>query len=213
MNVSEARHLEIVQEVTSRRALETAKTIAKVDAEFEADKLAALKKEQDITNAIADKRKLDADEAAAQAKKRKDEDYAEMARIDKKGAAMFKAMNKLKEFQNAQSARTDWTLSEIANLDPNDLSRENQWKIGAAQDVQWMRDEARFARLQGNDAYATNLISQSDRLAQSIGGLSASEADPLGALREQAAEQTEILKGLGACTEANALRIIVANSQ
>ncbi len=197
-----------------RRAKEHAALVAKVDAEYQAEKereaLTVAKEKASVEEEAAKKSK-----AAADAKVKKEKDAADHAKewhkwvTDgyKKGTeAAHKLADKAKD-------RTDWTLADVAALDPNMLNRQSRWKIGASQDVEAMRKEARFQRLEGNDLGAKNLLSRSDQLAKSIGGLSAEEADPLGALREQAKEQVKYLQSIGATVEGNALRIIVSNSE
>ena len=132
---------------------------------------------------------------------------------DKMTSLVRKQRDLQKGFAEAESARTEMTLGEIAALDPSQLSRNNRWKIGAAQDVEWMREEAKFARLQGNDQYAKTLISRSDELAQSIGGLAASDADPLKSMKEDAAETAIAIKELNQQAKTEGIRIIPTNGK
>ncbi len=159
----------------------------------------------------ADKRYHDYQKSMAEWKKKQTE---EQAKLDAKAESdRLKALERRQKAEervrnaarNASDANTNWslgrsarsemTLEEISSLNPNDVHRNAQWKIGAAQRVQWMREQAKLARLSGNEKYAEQLIGRSDQLAQSIGGLTSSDADPEKEMRERSAEaMTELAR-------------------
>jgi len=130
---------------------------------------------------------------------------------EKVAEARARSANASKELSDFKRGRTDWTLSELASLDPSAVVRQGRWKIGAAQNVEWMRQEAKLARLAGNDRYAEQMISRSDTLAKSIGGLSSSDQDPTKELRERAAETAEACKSLANAVSGNAININPVN--
>ncbi len=112
----------------------------------------------------------------------------------------------------AKSGRTEWTLSELASANPEDLGNA-AWKVQAAQDVNWMREEAKFARVRGNDKYAEQLLSRSDQLARSIGGLAPGEVNPLLEQQKTLEESRDAVVALSEAATKLGIKIIPINGK
>jgi hypothetical protein len=184
--------------VERRRALAHNAKIAKHQKD-----LAEWQKKQAESQADADKAKL----KAAEAYQKKQQEIAGDLR-----KAMKDYKSNLASLKAAQSGRTEWTLQEIADLSPRDLGRSS-WKINQAQDVLWMREEAKFAKLKGNDAYANQLLSRSDQLASGIGGLAASEIDPLIGVKQELEQSKIAAQALTEAALGAGIKIIPVNGK
>lgn len=126
----------------------------------------------------------------------------------KKAEAAALMQRNFRSLTDAQRGRTDWTLQDIANLEGQQLSRGARWKIGAAQRVLDMREQARFLRLEGDETGVNRLLGESDKLASSITGLSAAEMNPLGELVKSFGETKENMKALADMAAKQGIRVI-----
>lgn len=189
-----------------KEAVEKRRAAAKIaHAERMKQYQTAMAKAEDEQRRAQDKADKERQKAAEAFQKKQEEIRKDL----RKSVAEYK--DSVKTMKEAHSARTEWTLGDIAALDPMDLARNARWKIGAAQDVEDLRREAKFLRLEGRDAQAEFLINRSDELAKSIGGLAASEADPDRANRENIAKTAEAVGQLSEAAQSVGIKIIPIN--
>jgi hypothetical protein len=214
--LDKARKLNAAEDHRIATAKATAEAYADAGREYERSRVALMADEEAIIDAAARLNELEVEAGRLkegteeharkilEIEKASGEIVAGTLKVEKERAALAKQLTTTTEHQIvarralslAQGDRTASSLQDIAQMQP--ATRVGWWQQRAAQQVMGDEERAKFLRVQGREDMANRFQDRADWFRGRIGGLSAADRDPMGALRDQAEKTTIAVEALAA---------------